>query len=239
VINNAAAKLCFPNEDPIGRHLKIDITGETFEIIGVVGDTRWTISQLPEPTLFWPIFGNGYTGATIVLRSSHNVSALSIPVQKLIGQMDPDLPVSNIATLQENYCQIHPRLSIRFHPCPNLRRHRAHPRGRRSLRRPRLPRHSTHPELGIRMTLGAQQTQVLRLVLLDGLRPAILGLFLGLVASAAVVRLVKSMLYETEPLDPVVFFAVSLILILVAATACIIPAWRASRLDPVSSLRAD
>jgi len=89
------------------------------------------------------------------------------------------------------------------------------------------------------MTLGAQQTQVLRLVLLDGLRPAILGLFLGLVASAAVVRLVKSMLYETEPLDPVVFIAVSATLLFVAALACLIPAYRASRLDPTQSLRRE
>jgi len=239
VINNAAAKLCFSNEDPIGRHLKIDFTGETFEIIGVVGDTRWTISQLPEPTLYWPIFGNGYTFATLVLRSSHNVSALAIPVQKLVGQMDPDLPVSNIATLQETIVkstlgsQFDSILVLTFAIIALI----LAAAGLYGVLAYLVTQRT--PELGIRMTLGAQQTQVLRLVLLDGLRPAILGLFLGLVASAAVVRLVKSMLYETEPLDPVVFFAVSLILILVAATACIIPAWRASRLDPVSSLRAD
>ena len=239
VINNAAAKLCFPDEDPIGRHLKIGMTGTTFEIIGVVGDTRWSISQLPEPTLYWPIYGNGYTGATLVLRSSHNVSALAIPVQKLVGQMDPDLPVSNIATLQETIVkstlgsQFDSILILTFAIIALI----LAAAGLYGVLAYLVTQRT--PELGIRMTLGAQQTQVLRLVLLDGLRPAIVGLFLGLVASAAVVRLVKSMLYQTEPLDPVVFFAVSLILILVAAAACVIPAWRASRLDPVSSLRAD
>jgi ABC-type antimicrobial peptide transport system permease subunit len=93
-------------------------------------------------------------------------------------------------------------------------------------------------EIGIRIALGAQREQVLRLTLMDGLRPALLGLGLGLATSTAVVRLIRSMLYKTRPFDPVIFIVVSLILLLVAGAACLLPAWRASRLDPMQALRA-
>jgi len=76
-------------------------------------------------------------------------------------------------------------------------------------------------------------------MLLDGLRPAVVGLATGLAASAGVVRLIRSMLYETAPMDPAVFVSVAAILLLVAGVACLIPAWRASRLDPMQALRTE
>jgi putative ABC transport system permease protein len=94
-------------------------------------------------------------------------------------------------------------------------------------------------EIGIRIALGAQREQVLRRVLLDGLRPALLGLLFGLVASVGAARLMRSMLYGTQPLDPAVFVAVAVTLLLVAAAACMVPAWRASRLDPMQALRTE
>ena len=94
-------------------------------------------------------------------------------------------------------------------------------------------------EIGIRIALGAQREQVLRLMLADGLRPALIGLVLGLAASAVTVRLIRSMLYDTQPLDPVVFAAVTAALLVVAALACMAPAWRASRLDPMQALRTE
>jgi putative ABC transport system permease protein len=87
--------------------------------------------------------------------------------------------------------------------------------------------------------LGAQRRQLLRLMLLDGMRPAFLGLGFGLVAGAAATQAIASMLYGTRPLDPVVFAAVTGALLLVAALACLVPAWRASRLDPIQALRTD
>jgi putative ABC transport system permease protein len=95
-------------------------------------------------------------------------------------------------------------------------------------------------EIGIRIALGAQREQVLRLMLADGLRPAFLGLALGLAASVAAVRLIDhTMLYETQPLDPAVFAVVAATLLVVAALACLAPAWRASRLDPMQALRIE
>jgi putative ABC transport system permease protein len=94
-------------------------------------------------------------------------------------------------------------------------------------------------EIGIRIALGAQREKVLSLVLLDGLRPALFGLVLGIVGSIAAAQLIRSMLYGIRPLDPAVFCSVIAILLLVAAGACLIPAWRASRLDPMVALRAE
>ena len=92
-------------------------------------------------------------------------------------------------------------------------------------------------EIGVRMALGAQRERVLRLMLGDGLRPAFYGLVLGLFASIGAVRLIQSMLYGTRPLDPGIFAAVAATLMSIAALACLVPAWKASRVDPMQALR--
>jgi putative ABC transport system permease protein len=89
------------------------------------------------------------------------------------------------------------------------------------------------------MALGAKRECVLRLVLFDGLQPALLGLVIGIAASLAVTRLIGSVLYGTSPLDPGVFLAVVSTLLISATGACLLPAWRAAQIDPMSALRAD
>jgi ABC-type antimicrobial peptide transport system permease subunit len=94
-------------------------------------------------------------------------------------------------------------------------------------------------EIGIRIALGAQRGTVLRLILSDGLRPAWIGLLLGLVGSCFAVQLIRTMLYATRALDWVLFAEVGVVLSVVAGVACAIPAWRASRLDPMQALRIE
>ena len=94
-------------------------------------------------------------------------------------------------------------------------------------------------EIGIRIALGAQRESVLKLVLLDGLHPAFFGLAFGIAGGIAAAQLIRSMLYGMGPLDPAVFLTVIGVLLLVAAAACLIPAWRASRLDPMVALRTE
>jgi putative ABC transport system permease protein len=94
-------------------------------------------------------------------------------------------------------------------------------------------------EIGIRMALGAPRPRVMCRMLLDGLYPAIAGLLLGLIVSVEASRLLRGMLYETRNLDPAVFAAVAITLLGVAAIACLLPAWRASRIDPMQALRTE
>jgi putative ABC transport system permease protein len=239
VISQSAAQLSFPGEDPIGKHLKVGVTGEVYEIVGVVGDTRWLISQPAHPTLYWPLYGNDYSVATIVVRSTRDVETFALPVQKLIGQMDPDLPVSNVMTLRQTIGkstigeQLDSLLVLAFAVIALL----LAAAGLYGVLAYLVTQRTG--EIGIRIALGAQRERVLRLMLLDGLRPALYGLVFGLGASAVVVRLIRTMLYETEPLDPAVFLSVAATLLLVAGLACLVPAWRASRLDPMQALRAE
>jgi ABC-type antimicrobial peptide transport system permease subunit len=223
----------------VGRHIKeIDGNG-VWEVIGVVGDARWNIAQPPLPTLYWPIYGNGYTFATIVVRASHDVESLAVPVQRIVGGLDPDLPVWSVMTLREAIgkstvdSQFDSVLVLVFASialvlaAAGLYGVLAYLVAQRTV------------EFGIRIALGAQRDQLLKKVLLDGMRPALVGLLLGLAASAASVRLIGSMLYETQPLDPAVFVAVAGLLLLVAIAACLVPAWQAARLDPMQALRTE
>lgn len=239
LISRGAVQQYFRGEDPIGKHLKtIDGDGE-WTVIGVVGDVRWNVAKPPNPTLYWPIYGNSYSFATIVVRSSHDADSRAVPVQKVVAQLDPDLPVSNVMTLREAIGKstidsaFDSILVLAFAiialvlAAAGLYGVLAYLAAQRLV------------EFGIRLALGAQRKQVLGLVLADGFRPALFGLFLGLAGSVATVRLIQSMLYETQPFDVAVFAGVSGILLCVAAIACIVPAWRASRLDPMRALRTE
>ncbi|WP_348263448.1 ABC transporter permease [Telmatobacter sp. DSM 110680] len=239
VISHQAALQLFPKEDPIGKHLRFDFSHQELEIIGVVADTRWDIHEDPKPTIYQPLFGSDFAGATIFVRSAHNVESLAMPIESIIGHLDRDLPVSNVKTLRETIdkstidSQFDSLLVLAFAVIALI----LAAAGLYGVLSYLVTQRTS--ELGIRMALGAKRSQLLRAVLFDGLRPALLGLVVGFGASAFAVRLIKSMLYQTEALDPTVFTAVLALLLTVAILACLFPAWRASRLDPMQALRTE
>jgi len=240
IISESTAKQYFPGEDPIGRHLGgSDVGPKYYEIIGVVGDTRWKITQPMRPTVYLPLFEGHYGGVGLAVRGNPgvDVESLALPIQKIFGQLDPDLPVANVLTMQQNIGvdtlqdQFNSILVLAF-AIIALVLAAVGLYGVLSY----LVTQRTG-ELGIRIALGAQRPQIMRLTLADGLAPVLLGLILGLAGGAAVVRLLREMLYGMSPFDWNVFTTVVVVLALTAACACLIPAWRASQLDPAQALR--
>jgi hypothetical protein len=178
VISQSAAQLYFPGEDPIGKHLQVSSEDQVYEVVGVVGDTRWSISQPMRPTFYEPLYGTGQRGATMVIRSAQNVETLAVPVQKIIGRMDPDLPVGDVMTLRETIgkstvdSQFDSILVLAFAVIALL----LAAAGLYGVLAYLVTQRTS--EIGIRIALGAQRGRVLRVMLLDGLRPAFLGLLL-------------------------------------------------------------
>ncbi|MBW8746864.1 MAG: ABC transporter permease [Acidobacteria bacterium] len=245
IINQKLAHEFFPNEDPLGKHLAVSWrspSAEKLEIVGIVGDTRHRLNDPAQSMMWFPILSGapGITAETaLIVRSTADPAPLSIPIQKAIAAIDPDLPVSNVLTMQE--------ILGRSIASSNFETSLLGAFAALSLLLASVGLFGVlsylvaqrTSEIGIRIALGAQREQVLRLILTDGLRPALVGLALGLCVSAAVTRKIQSQLYGTHPLDPAVFGLVTVVLLLVAAAACTFPAWRASQLDPIKALRME
>jgi putative ABC transport system permease protein len=241
VISESFASQYFPGEDPLGRHLSV--RGKNAVIVGIVGDTRYAIGETPQPVQYYPLDAGVETVGTLVLRSSrgpsHNPEQFALPVQRRLSEMDPDLPVSDVLTMNQLLGQstlgqsFNAALLVAFATLSLV----LAAVGLFGVMSYIAAQRTT--EIGIRVALGAKREQVMRKMLLDGMRPAAFGLVAGLAASLEAGRLMRDLLYEIKPLDPAVYAAVAATLLAVAAFACIVPAWRASRLDPVQALRAE
>jgi putative ABC transport system permease protein len=240
VISRGLAQQYFPGENPVGRTIRVPAFSADFEIVGVVGDTLWQVGKPVMATMYFPILdGMIHSGQALAIRTDSDPLGMSVPVQKQIAALDPELPVSNVQTMQQaigdslGNASFSATLVLSFAVLSLV----LASVGLYGVLSYLMTQRTT--ELGVRMALGAQREQVLRLILFDGLRPAIVGLVLGSAAGAGITQLIRSMLYDTKPLDPSVYVAVSFTLLMVATLACMIPAWRASRLDPMQALRAE
>jgi predicted permease len=240
IINREFAREQFRGEDPLGKHLQVLLWNDTkYEIIGVVGDTLHQVNEPVRPTMYFPQLSGGDQDGTLVVRTAGDPLLFAVPVQRQIAAIDPELPVSSVLTMEQiigeslGDLRLMATLVLVFAALSLL----LASVGLYGVLSYLMTLRTT--ELGIRIALGAQREQVLRLMLLDGIQLALFGLVLGLALSAAATRVVQSMLYGMKPLDPLVFGLVAVTLLAVAILACITPAWRASHLDPVQALRAE
>lgn len=245
IVNQELVRQYFPGEDPIGKHLRVEWRtpqGENYEIIGVIANTSYALGKPARSMMWFPILAGipGNSGdSVLVVRSETDVTPLAIPIQRLIASLDANLPVKNVLTMEQIVGESTANSSFSATLVMSFAGF--------SLLLAAVGLYGVLAylvtqrtgEIGIRMALGAEREQVLRLVLVDGLRPALLGLAIGIAVSLGVTRLISSVLYGTSPLDASVFLSVVVALLLSATGACLLPAWRAARIDPMCALRAE
>jgi predicted permease len=245
IISKKFADQFFPGDNPIGRHVNLHYWSdkpENFEIIGVVGDTLYDVAEPVKAMIYFPILSgipNRTGSATIVVRTAADPLLLSIPVQQQVAALDPALPVYDVLTMQQilgksTASQSFSATLVLAFAILSLLLAAIGLYGVLSyLVTQRLT------EIGIRIALGAQKSEVLRLILFDGLRPVFTGLLIGLVGGAVAGALIRSILYGTSPVDPIVFASMIGTLLLTAIVACAIPAIRASKIEPMQALRTE
>ncbi len=242
IISKKFADQFFPGENPIGKHVTVGFLDRTYEIVGVVGDTVYDVARPIKAMMYFPILSgipHQASDATIVARTAGDPLALSIPIQQQVAALDPALPVSDILTMQQILGKstatqsFSATLVLAFATLSLL----LAAIGLYGVLSYLVAQRNT--EIGIRMALGAQRSEVLRLVLFDGLRPVFLGLIIGLAGGSTAASFIRSILYGTSPLDPLVLITMVGGLLLTALVACALPAIRASKIEPMQALRTE
>jgi predicted permease len=244
IVNRVFVQKFFPNQDPLGRHVGDAEEDEPpigpqpgYRIVGIAGDTRYDRLQRDiQPTMFTPLVANS---AHFELRTSGDPTALVSEVRAAVAETDNNLPLFEVRTQTQQIEQtlFQQRLMARFSGLFGLLALALACIGLYGLLSYEVARRTR--ELGIRMALGAQRRDLMRLVVRRGILLTIAGAAIGIGASLAVTRLMVSVLYSVRPNDPATIAGVSFLLVLVALAACLIPARRAMRIDPMVALREE
>jgi predicted permease len=234
ICSQAVARKIFPNEDPVGKHVQFDKDQKMFEIVGMVGDVKLTeITDNRPDKIYFPQGGNG----SFIIRTRVAPMSLAGPIRNAILGVDADQPVSNVRTLEQDITR---SVDVKRQTLMLLGLFAVLALGLAAMGLYGILAHAValrRREIGIRMALGAQRKDVLRLILRNGMKLTLLGVGLGLVGAFALTRVLQHQLYQVATTDPGTFAAVPLLLGSVAFFACLIPARRAAKVDPVISLR--
>ena len=238
VFNEALAREVFPteaSENPVGQ--RVQVQGNVYEVVGVVGSVHHSnLYEPPDKRIYFPYVFRPSNGSLIV-RTKGPPLALAETVGKEIQALDPDLPVANVRTLEG---AINRSISGRRLTLLLLSMFAGTALALAAIGLYGVLSYAVTQrtaEVGIRMALGAQRRDVLRLIVSQGLRLAGMGLLAGLISALVLTRVMQSLLYGVEATDPPTFFGVTLLLGLTVLLACWLPARRAARVDPMVALR--
>jgi len=241
VINETAAKRMFAGEDPIGRHVKFGGTeGPWSTIVGVIGDIRHSaLDAAPAPEVYVYYLQNPPVNPFLVVRTTQDPLSIVPAVREQLLAADKDISSNDIrpmtAVLSESIGER--RFILLLATSFGLLALIMAGAGVYGVMA--LVVSERAQELAIRLALGAEPMRVLRLVLRQGLTLALAGVLLGVVGSAVITPSIASLLFGVRPADPLTFIGVPLIVLAVAAAACLIPARRIMRIDPVAALRVE
>jgi putative ABC transport system permease protein len=240
LISNAGAKKIFPNENPIGKTLLVTSNSTPVEIVGIVGDVRsQRLTEMPDMEFYLPWAQENFPFVSIAVRTNLELDAATKLVQSAVAKVDPGLAIAIPQMMDTVIAQARGQARLMmwllgiFAGVAILLA---------SIGIYGAVAYSVEQrtgEIGVRMALGAQTRDVLRLIVNQGMRPVIIGLAIGIVSAFALGRLLTSQLYEVSARNPALLVASTVLLAAIALIACLVPARRAAHVDPIQALRAE
>jgi putative ABC transport system permease protein len=240
IVNEAFARQHFPNEDPLGKRVKIFMmnTDDPCEIIGTVGDSKhMSLDAEVKPMAYWPHPELAYSAMSLVIRTRGDAGAVTAAASNVIRALDPEQPLADARTMESLIGTSVSRarfntLLLAIFAIVALLLAGVGIYGVMAYSVEQRTR-----EIGVRMALGARAADALWMVVRRGMVLALAGVAIGLAASFALTRLIKALLFDVSATDPLTFAGIPLLLALVALLACLIPARRAAKVDPMVALR--
>jgi predicted permease len=239
LVSSSAARLLWGSVDPVGRRVTLPLESRDtlIDVVGIVGDVKETLAEKAPPTVYYYKRDIPFGGFSVALRAAGDAASVAQPAVAAVRAIDPQLPVQNIQSMRD---AIEDTLAAERFRALLLQVFAAAAltlasvgiysvlaylvRGRRR-------------EIGIRTALGASSADVVRMVVIEGLKPAIVGIVIGAAGAVAAAGLMKKLVFGVKPYDPLTLAIVAGALLAVSIAASVLPAWRAARLDPVTVLR--
>jgi predicted permease len=240
IIDETMAGEFWPNEDALGRRFRFMISKDPIEVIGIARNSKGvTLGEIPTPMVYWPLKEITDTGVTLFVHTTGAPGMMLSEIRRIVRSVDVHIPITYEKTIRQH-------MAIALWPSwmgamllgsLGLLAFILASMGVYGVMAYSVSQRTR--ELGIRMALGAQTSQVIQLVLRQGMSLAVIGLGLGLFAAFGSTRLAGSLLYGVNPSDPVIFVGVTSLLAFAAFAACYFPARRALKINPVTALRTE
>ena len=241
ILSQRLAKRLFPNEDPIGRHVTLwkSQSNRDAEVVGVVADSRERgLAKESALTVYIPWGANALT-TEFVAETRGNPLALAAALRSIMKELDPDVPVADISTFEEvaDRSVAPQRLNAALLGVFSGLALLLAMAGIYGVLSYSMTRRT--PEIGLRVALGASRGDILRMTVLQGLRPALAGIAIGALGAYWLTRYLETLLFGVKPFDAITYGAVAALLLATALVACYAPGRRATRIDPAVTLRVE
>ena len=240
IVSSSAAQRFWPRRDPIGQHFQINVPGPEYTVVGVAGDVHSaSLESAPQPTVYLPYRQDAFPFMTFVLRvdSSAPSAGLQASVRQAVWSVDKDQPIGALLTMDErlSHSLVRRRFSVTLLSAFGTMAVLLAAVGLYGVLAFIVSQR--RKEIGVRIALGATARDVVADVLGQGLKLAAIGMVVGIALALATTRLMSALLFGTSPTDVVTYAAAAALLTIIATAASLVPALRASRVDPLKALR--
>jgi putative ABC transport system permease protein len=242
LVSEAMARRFWPGKDPIGKRLTcIFLPGVVLEVVGVVRDVKLEGLDNPNPVqaMYVPLAQRANQYMTLAVRGSAGLDSLANAMTQVVHDLDPDQPVAGFRTMED---LVAGSLAQKRFTMLLLTAFAGVALLLAAVGIYSVLAYSVRQrvrEIGIRLALGARGAEVIRMIVLQGLKPTVAGVVAGLAGAAALSRVLARFVYGVSSLDPPTFSGVAVIVLAIGVLASFVPAWRATQLDPMATLREE